>query len=118
MHHLRWWKRGDPGGAQRERSEHGCITPDGYRRITVDGSPTPEHRVVMEHMLDRPLERWENVRHINGIRDDNRPANLELWVKPQPAGQRAADLAEWVVDHYPELVAAAQDKRAQLRIVG
>jgi hypothetical protein len=26
---------------------------------------------------------------------DNRIENLELWVKPQPAGQRSEDLAEY-----------------------
>ena len=29
---------------------------------------------------------------------------VELWVKPQPAGQRAEDLVAWVVEYYPDLV--------------
>ena len=33
--------------------------------------------------------------HINGIRDDNRTENLELWSTSQPCGQRVKDKIEW-----------------------
>lgn len=51
-----------------------------------------EHRIVMEGVLGRYLFPYENVHHKDGVRSNNDPANLELWVKPQPAGQRAVEI--------------------------
>lgn len=69
-------------------SHHGHPNADARGRIY-------EHVKVMTETLGRPLVPGENVHHINGVRDDNRPENLELWVTSQPKGQRPADLVEW-----------------------
>lgn len=90
-------------------------TADGY--VVLKWGPhgdqrRTEHRAVMEETIGRELLPEENVHHLNGVRSDNRPENLELWVTPQPSGQRVADLVAWVVAAYPEEV------RTQLEAAG
>jgi hypothetical protein len=84
------------------------LDPHGYVLVQVPDHPivkaralrgsrnafVREHRVIMERKLGRYLEPYETVHHINGIRTDNRPENLELWLKTQPAGQRESDLRQ------------------------
>jgi HNH endonuclease len=71
-----------------------------------------EHARVMVARLGRPLERFEEVHHKNGVRSDNRPENLELWARGmQPPGSRVSDLVDAAVRvlriYRPELLSAS-----------
>lgn len=68
------------------------LDADGYRHVYTKDGILPEHRLVMAQMLGRELRKGESVHHKNGVRNDNRPPNLELWVGPIRYGRRAADL--------------------------
>lgn len=87
-------------------NHHGYVV----RREYVDGAAkwVSQHRFVMEQMICRPLRVGENVHHVNGQRDDNRPENLELWSSAQPKGQRVVDKVAWAVEfltaYAPELL--------------
>ena len=87
-------------------------TPQGYVTIKTPAGIMPEHRWVMQQYLKRPLAEMENVHHINGVRDDNRIENLELWATPQPYGQRVSQLIEYMAEYHADAVVAAISKRA------
>jgi hypothetical protein len=105
LHYNRWLLNGEPGEPEPRRvNGRGHLDAYGYRWITVDGDARREHHVVMEAMLGRALRPYETVHHRNGVRDDNRRENLELWASAHPAGARVEDLVDWVVTEYADRV--------------
>ena len=83
------------GGRYKACSGYVLVHAPGHPRVSAGGRYVLEHIIVMERELGRVLYPGETVHHKNGVRDDNRPENLELWVRSQPSGIRVADAVEW-----------------------
>lgn len=121
IHYLRL-NAGYPLEGRPLRKAVGSTTHDGrgYLKEKVDsGRWIGQHRLVMERLIGRPLASHETVHHRNGVRDDNRIENLELWAHSHQPGQRSADTGQLFVRYAmrPFADALALGRAAQAGLV-
>lgn len=117
-HYGRRNRHGDPHftSAWYKKRFEKIINEQGYVEVYAPDHPNanndgrvPEHRYVMSGIIGRALLETESVHHRNGVKTDNDPKNLELWVTKQPRGQRPPDLVEWareILSLYPDSLLA------------
>ena len=58
------------------------LDKNGYVKVNLNNTNYPAHRIVAMKRLPKPDPSRTQVNHINGIKSDNRPVNLE-WVTPR-----------------------------------
>lgn len=80
------WK----GGITRTADGYVLVRTREFESMSRINGYIPEHRLVMARHLGRPLSPHETVHHRNGVRDDNRLENLELFVGSHPRGATQA----------------------------
>lgn len=92
-------------GKQSFNWKGGTHERDGYVRVWNKDHPNAqksgyvnEHTLIMSNFLGRALDKNEVVHHKNGIRNDNRIENLELWSYSHPPGQRIDDKIKWCIE--------------------
>jgi len=84
------YKEPEKGYVMIRRPDHHRARQNGY---------VLQHILVAEKMLGRKLKDNEEVHHINGERDDNRPENLKVYDSHKD---------HWMTEHYED-VADARD---------
>jgi HNH endonuclease len=106
--------------AWRDRQGYVHIkAPEGHPNARKNGYIF-EHVLVMSQVLGRPLLPHEQVHHKNGVKNDNRPENLELWAGHQPKGQRVVDLVTWareILARYGDLFPAPDGEAADAGVL-
>lgn len=94
QHYQRWLRNGDPNKVQRQYAVYRRTRHDGYIDVYEPDHPlagsngyVAEHRKVM-HDLGYDLTGL-HVHHRNGVKDDNRPENLEVLTAEEHAAHHA-----------------------------
>lgn len=100
------WK----GGRHRDKQGYTYVRlalSDFYSPMVKSNGYIAEHRLVIARHLGRCLHPWEVIHHKNGIRDDNRFANLELTTN----GQHHLDHSKGYKNGYQKGYRDGKDKR-------
>lgn len=101
-------------------------SPSGYVFVRRPDNPmagangyVAEHRLVMSEKIGRPLASKEQVHHVNGIKDDNRPENL-IVVKSGKHQQLHADHKRevWGLRKRIEILESQLNPAPELKVMG
>lgn len=70
-------------GGHNKKAQSWWVNSKGYIEGRIWVTPSvqirvKQHRWIMEGILGRPLEKWEDVHHKDGNKTNNSPSNLQL----------------------------------------